>query len=76
MAEVTLTNVTKRFGDFTAVDDVIYNVKVYDDFIDGELQNELSSEMGTINYYGYHTIDIDEPFQNPIGIRRLLAQIT
>jgi len=45
---------------FTADDDVVYEVKIYDDFIDGELTNELYKKTGTIEYTGYHTIDIDE----------------
>jgi len=34
-------------------------VKIYDDFIDGELQNELSSKAGIIDYTGFHTIELD-----------------
>ena len=43
---------------FTAVDDVDYEVIVYDDFTGSELQNELTSKTGTIDYYGYHTINL------------------
>jgi len=46
---------------FTSEDDVDYEVKVYDDFASGELQNELSSKTGTIGYCGYHTIDLNNP---------------
>ena len=46
---------------FTADDDVDYEVKVYDDFVDGNLQNELSSKTGTIEYCGFHTIDLNNP---------------
>jgi C1A family cysteine protease len=45
---------------FTADDDVTYEVKIYDDFIDGELTNELYKKTGTIEYTGFHTIDVDE----------------
>lgn len=71
----TLTNVQEAFNAFvakgaeqlnavsfyTATNDVTYQVKVYDDFIDGELKNELYSKTGTIDYKGFHTIDIDTP---------------
>jgi len=46
---------------YTATNDVLYEVKIYDNFIDGELKNELYSKTGTIEYTGYHTIDIDTP---------------
>jgi len=51
-------------GIFTAVDDADYVLKVYDDFISGELENELSSATGTIEHYGYHTVDLD--YQVPL----------
>ena len=43
---------------FTAADDVDYEVIVYDDFTGGQLENEITSESGTIEYLGYHTIDL------------------
>jgi len=46
---------------FTAVDDVDYEVKVYDDFIGGQLQNELSSRTGAIDYSGFHTVNLNSP---------------
>ena len=46
---------------YTATDDVTYEVKIYDDFVRGELKNELCSKTGIINYTGFHTIDIDTP---------------
>lgn len=46
---------------FTSKNDVNYEIKVYDDFIDGELQNELSTKTGTIDYCGYHTINLSNP---------------
>jgi len=69
----TLTNVSEAFNVFTAesddnltavsfftpVDDVSYTVKVYGDFEDGELINELSSKTGIIEYTGYHTVILE-----------------
>ena len=46
---------------FTATDNVDYTVKIYDDFLSGSLQNELSSQAGTIEYCGLHTITLDTP---------------
>ncbi len=71
----TLTDITEAFNAFTAPadetiasvsfftaeDDVDYTVKIYDDFTSGQLQNELSSKTGTIEYTGFHTIDLDNP---------------
>lgn len=71
----TLTDITEAFNAFTAPadetiasvsffiaeDDVDYTVKIYDDFTSGQLQNELSSKTGTIEYTGFHTINLDNP---------------
>jgi C1A family cysteine protease len=43
---------------YTAEDDVDYDVIVYDDFTGGQLENEITSESGSIEYIGYHTIDL------------------
>ena len=72
-----LTEVTEAFNAFvtngeealqavsfyTAVDDVDYEVKVYDRFEGGVLLDERAVVSGTIEYTGYHTIDL----QSPVG---------
>ncbi|HNS17895.1 MAG TPA: lectin like domain-containing protein [Bacteroidales bacterium] len=45
---------------FTAANGVEYTVTLFDDFIGGELQNVLSSLSGTIEFRGFHTLDLDE----------------
>jgi C1A family cysteine protease len=45
---------------FTAVHDVDYTVKIYDDFTGGELSGELASISGTIDYSGFHIVPLDQ----------------
>ena len=71
----TLTEISEAFNAFTADgqedliavsffvadDNVDYEFIVYDDFSSGQLQNELSSKTGNIEYRGYHTFNLNNP---------------
>ncbi len=46
---------------FTAVDNVTYTVKVYGSFQGGELSEELSSQTGSQEFTGFHTVNLDTP---------------
>ncbi len=48
---------------YTATNDVMYEVKVYDRFEGGILLDELCSITGVITYKGYHTV----PLPSPVG---------
>ena len=51
----------KSVSFFNNVDDVDFEVKIYDDFTGGQLQNELASISGQIDYRGFHTFDLSTP---------------
>jgi C1A family cysteine protease len=53
--------VLKAVSIFTAVDQEEYDIIIYDDFIDGELTSELTSQSGSNLHYGLHTVDLDDP---------------
>jgi C1A family cysteine protease len=46
---------------YTAVDSVDYEVKIFSQFRNNQLSNELASKYGTIEDRGFHTIDLDHP---------------
>lgn len=45
----------------TAADQASYTVKVWGDFVNGELTNELSTQSGAIAHKGHHTVDLPAP---------------
>ena len=71
----TKTGVTEAFNAFTAVDgellhavsfytaadNVNYTLTIYDTFETGGLSGILATKSGTIEYRGFHTIDLDIP---------------
>jgi len=48
---------------FTAADNVNFTIKIYDQFKNGTLSNELSTFSDTINHTGFHTIDLITPIK-------------
>lgn len=52
---------------FTAADDVTYTVTIYDDYVDGELKNELASNTGFFEHIGLHTVHFNTPVDVTIG---------
>jgi C1A family cysteine protease len=50
--------ILKSVGFFTLADNATYDVRVYDDFMGGNLSSLLASTIGTARYGGYHTVDL------------------
>ena len=46
---------------FTPIDNASYEVKIFDQFTNGELLDELSSQIGIMKHTGFHTISLDYP---------------
>lgn len=49
----------KSISFYTATDNVDYTIRIFEDFVEGELTGELAVKSGTISYTGFHTIDLD-----------------
>jgi C1A family cysteine protease len=52
--------VLKSVSFFTAVHDVDYTIVIFDNFDGTDLQDELLSQSGHIDFTGFHTIDLSE----------------
>jgi C1A family cysteine protease len=51
----------KAVSFFTAVHNVDYTIKIYKNFSGGELQNLAATQAGTMDYSGFHTVDLTTP---------------
>ena len=56
--EATGTQEIEAVNFFTAVDNVDYIIKIYDDFDGNDLTNELSTVSGNYEHAGLHTVDL------------------
>jgi len=77
----TKTDCTKAFNVFTATSNeilnavsfytadnyVYYTIKIYDNFENGELIEELTRKSGIIDYIGFHTINLTDPVEIKTG---------
>ncbi len=49
----------KALSFFTAVNDVDFTIKIYDEFTGGILSGELISQSGNVEYSSFHTVHLD-----------------
>ncbi len=49
----------KSVSFFTTEDNVSYTIRIYDNYTNGILEDELSTVSGLLNYTGFHTIDLE-----------------
>lgn len=54
---------------YTAADNVDYTLKIYGGVSEGELTDELHSQIGFIEFTGFHTIDLTQPVELKEGDR-------
>ncbi len=59
----TQNELIKALSFFTAVHNVDYTIKIYDNFAAGTLGEELISQSGNLEYSGFHTILLDQDIQ-------------
>ena len=45
-------------GFYSLADSANYEVRIYDDYVNGRLENQLSSTSGVATFSGYHTINL------------------
>ena len=57
----------KAVSFFVAEDQVNFTVRIFDEFKDNQLKNEMSSISGIIDFQGFHTVDLDEPIELSAG---------
>jgi C1A family cysteine protease len=57
--EATGEQVINAVNFFSAVDNVDYTIKIFDDFDGTDLSNELSTVSGNYEHAGLHTVDLD-----------------
>ncbi len=56
--EATGTQDIEAVSFFTAVDNVDYIIRIYDDFDGTDLTNELTMDSGSYDHAGFHTVDL------------------
>ncbi|MCK4569230.1 MAG: T9SS type A sorting domain-containing protein [Bacteroidales bacterium] len=55
----TQDELIKALSFFTAVNDVDFTIKIYDEFTGGILSGELISQSGNVEYSSFHTVHLD-----------------